>query len=113
MRSDPTETALRDIHHHIELAERFVAGFDQEKFQDDARTVYAVTRCLEIISEASRRLPLSLKERHSTIPWKQMAGAGNVYRHDYEDIAARFVWDTVKLSLPEVRKAVEKELARF
>jgi uncharacterized protein with HEPN domain len=41
-----------------------------------------VTRCLEIISEASRRLPESLKARHPEIPWKQIAGAGNVYRHD-------------------------------
>jgi len=45
-------------------------------------------RCLEIISEASRRLPSSLKERHPSIDWKRMAGAGNVYRHDYEDVAA-------------------------
>src|SRR5215207_4329882 len=57
------------------------------------RTIYAVTRCLEIISEASRRLPEELKARHPSIAWKQMAGAGNVYRHDYEDVAARYVWD--------------------
>jgi uncharacterized protein with HEPN domain len=42
--------------HHIDLATRFVEGFDRASFQDDTRTVYAVTRCLEIISEASRRL---------------------------------------------------------
>jgi hypothetical protein len=27
-----------------------------------------------------------------------MAGAGNVYRHDYEDFAAKLVWDTVQLA---------------
>jgi uncharacterized protein with HEPN domain len=46
-----------------------------------------VTRCLEIISEASRRLPDGLKARHPAIAWKEMAGAGNIYRHDYEDVA--------------------------
>jgi uncharacterized protein with HEPN domain len=35
----------------------FTEGFDYEAFVADPRTVYAVTRCLEIISEASRRLP--------------------------------------------------------
>jgi uncharacterized protein with HEPN domain len=66
--------------------------------------VYAVTRCLEIISEASRRLPDDLKARHPAIGWKQMAGAGNVYRHDYEDVAAEFVWETVQRALPPLRR---------
>jgi uncharacterized protein with HEPN domain len=60
MRSDPALAALRDIAHHIELATRFAAGFTFEAFRDDLRTLYAVTRCLEIVSEASRRLPAEL-----------------------------------------------------
>jgi ribonuclease HepT-like protein len=71
---------------------------------------YAVTRCLEIISEASRRLPDELKARHPRISWKQMAAAGNVYRHDYEDVAAQLVWDTVQQALPPLRAVVEEEL---
>jgi uncharacterized protein with HEPN domain len=55
MPSKSAEIPLRDILHHIDLAGRFVAGIDYAAFHDDARTVYAVTRCLEIISEASRR----------------------------------------------------------
>jgi uncharacterized protein with HEPN domain len=55
-----------------------------------------VTRCLEIISEASRRLPDDLKARHPAIAWKQMAAAGNIYRHDYEDVAASYVWVTLQ-----------------
>jgi uncharacterized protein with HEPN domain len=114
MPSKPSDTALRDIlHHHIELANQFVERFDQAKFQDDARTIYAVTRCLEIISEASRRLPDDLKARHPLIAWKQMAGAGNIYRHDYEDVAARYVWDTVQLALPDLRRVIEHELKRL
>jgi uncharacterized protein with HEPN domain len=97
----------------MDLAARFVAGFDCDTFKDDLRTVYAVTRCLEIISEASRRLPEDLKARHPTIAWKQMAGAGNVYRHDYEDVAAQFVWDTVQRALPSLREVVETEMSRY
>ncbi len=57
MPSKSTVAALRDILHHVDLAARFAAGLDYERFRDDDKTVYAVTRCLEIISEASRRLP--------------------------------------------------------
>ncbi len=113
MPSDPARAALRDILHHIDLAEAFATGFDAASFRDDLRAVYAVTRCLEIISEASRRLPPSLKERHPSIAWKRMAGAGNIYRHDYEDVAANFVWDTVWISLPPLRAVVEQELRRL
>lgn len=92
MLSDAAIAALRDMEHHIRLATHFIAGFDYDTFRDDTRTVVAVTRCLEIISEAPRRLPNELKMRHPSIAWKNIAGAGNVYRHDYEDVAAKLVW---------------------
>ena len=62
--------ALRDMERHIDLAVQFVAGMDYEAFRDDARTLYAVTRCLEIISEASRRLPAEMKARPRRLPGK-------------------------------------------
>lgn len=107
---DSVDAALRDILRHIELAQHFVADTDRLAFQHDVRTVFAVTRCLEIISEASRRLPGDLKARHPLIAWRQMAGAGNVYRHDYEDVAAQYVWETVQSALPPLRRVVEQEL---
>jgi uncharacterized protein with HEPN domain len=112
MPSKRVETPLRDIVHHIDLAEQFVADIDYTAFRDDLRLVYAVTRCLEIISEASRRLPDELKTRHPSIAWKQMARAGNVYRHDYEDVAAQYVWETVQRALPPLRAVIEEELSR-
>jgi uncharacterized protein with HEPN domain len=112
MPSKAVNTALRDIQHHIELALEFSAGFDRAAFRRDIKTVYAVTRCLEIISEASRRLPDGLKARHPAIGWKEMAGAGNVYRHDYEDVTAEFVWETLERALPPLRVVIEIELKR-
>jgi len=110
MPSKLADTALRDILHHIDLATHFAAGFDPTTFHDDLRTVYAVTRCLEIISEASRRLPDELKARHPSIAWKRIAGAGNIYRHNYEDVASRFVWESVQRDLPSLRSVIAHEL---
>ena len=39
-----------------------------------------------------------------------MAAAANVYRHDYEDVAAEFVWDTLERALPPLRVVIEAEL---
>ena len=110
MPSDVEDGALRDILYHIDLALQFTEGCDNESFHADTLRIYAVTRCLEIISEASRRLTDELKARHAGIAWKEMAGAGNVYRHDYADVAARRVWETVMGDLPSLRAVVEQEL---
>lgn len=109
MHSDLADV-LADIAEHIELATRFVSGLSYEDFENDIRTQYAVTRCLEIISEASRRISDDLKTRHPHIPWRNIAGAGNVYRHDYEDVAARLVWETVQIALPPLQVAIKEEM---
>jgi uncharacterized protein with HEPN domain len=109
--SEATVRWLNDIHHHIILAQTFAAGMDYEALSENLCVTYAVTRCLEIISEASRRLPNALKARHPSIEWRDMAAAGNIYRHEYEDVAVREVWDTLSLHLPALRRVIEQELA--
>jgi uncharacterized protein with HEPN domain len=110
MRFNTERSALSDILRQIELAQAFTQDLDEESFSADIMRVYAVTRCLEIISEASRRLSDALKARHSDITWREIAGAGNVYRHDYQEVAAPRVWHTVQLALPPLRAAIEQEL---
>ena len=109
-KSTNPEAYLFHIRENITLATSFVAGFDYEQFRDDQLVFYAVTRALEIISEASRRLPAEMKERHPLIPWVDVAGAGSVYRHDYEDVRQRLVWVTVHKHLPPLLAMVEHEL---
>lgn len=93
------------------MAEGFVANLTYDVFNDDNLHVYAVVRCLEIISEALRRLPDALNARHPSIEWREMAGAGNICRHEYEDVAARRVWRTLTVGLSSLRVVVEQELA--
>jgi len=66
---------LRDILDNIDAIEAFTAGLDFAGFAADLKAVYAVTRALEIISEASRRLPDELKDRHPEIDWPAVAAA--------------------------------------
>jgi uncharacterized protein with HEPN domain len=109
MPSKDTDRVLKAIAYNIDLARRFIDGLSFESFAGDERTVYAVTRCLEIISEASRRLPADLKARYPDVPWSRMAAAGNIYRHDYEDVLATILWTTVKDYLGELERAVRAE----
>lgn len=74
---DPVQR-LRDLVENIDAIASFTAGMDFAGFIDDRKTVYAVVRALEIISEASRRLPEDLKCRHPHIDWNAVAAAGNI-----------------------------------
>jgi len=102
---------LREILQQIDLAEKFASGRSFESLLDDPMPLYAIIRCLEIISEASRRLSDALKSRRHQIPWQEMAAAGNFYRHKYEDVLPRRVWKTLRWDLPPLRRIIEEELA--
>ena len=113
MLSNRAQLALFDIRDNIKLAEEFTAGLSFDAFVKDRRTFYAVTRCLEIISEAARRLPAHVRNRHPELPWRAIMGAGNVYRHDYDNVAVEMVWRTLKGSLEALREAVDSEIYRL
>ena len=70
-------------------------------------SAYAYQRSVSLLLA---RLPDDLKARHPEIAWKDMAGAGNIYRHDYEDVAAQHVWEAVQIDLPPLRAVIEQEL---
>ena len=86
MPSEQDSATLREMLRHIELAEKFAQDRSYEDLHNELMPLFAIVRCLEIISEASRRLSDELKARHSRIPWREMAAAGNFYRHRYEDV---------------------------
>lgn len=104
---------LRDIVDNIDAIEVFTAKMDFATFSADRKTVYAVVRALEIVSEASRRLPSELKDRHPEIDWGAVAAAGNIYRHEYESVDERLIWHTVRHDLGGLRSVASAELERL
>ena len=108
MLSDEDRHYLSDIAWNIDLAFSFIGESTEDSFAADLKTFYAVTRCLEIVSEASRRLSSAFKSTYPEIPWRNVAGSGNIYRHDYEDVAQRVVWRTVQEALPALRDVVTR-----
>ncbi len=92
------------------------AGYDFERFRKDRRVRQLVERNLEIISEASRRLPQPSKDAEPGIPWRAIAGIGNVIRHDYHDTYPTILWETcskdlepLKLALARIRSMIANQ----
>jgi uncharacterized protein with HEPN domain len=111
MPSDAAKTALYTIRENIRLAKRFVDVMTYEQFRVSPLHVYGVTRALEIISEASRRLPDELRERHPHLPWRSIRDVGKLYRHDYDNVLDSYLWATVQDHLSPLADAIETEIA--
>jgi uncharacterized protein with HEPN domain len=78
---------------------------------DKARR-YAAERCVQIISEASRRISARWKHEFPGIPWKQIAGIGNIMRHNYEDVNLEIIVGLRGTRLRELLAAVSSLLER-
>ncbi len=101
---------LSDIIEAITLIQDEIAGVTLGVFAQDKRRRWLVERGLEIISEASRRLPAELKARHPVIPWSKVAGIGNVLRHEYEHVAYDVLWRVVQDDLTVLNRVCQAEL---
>ena len=95
---------LIDISYSIEQIEKFVAGFDFEKFKQDEKTKDAVIMRIGILGEAVNNLPKKLKKEHKEIPWQGIAGMRNKLIHEYFGINVEVVWKTTKEDVPELKK---------
>lgn len=102
---------LLDIINAIELARGAVHGLSQDEFEKDQYKRAAVERFVEIISEASRHLGDDIKARHPDIPWADIAGIGNVLRHEYERVAPPVIWKVVQDRLAPLDEVCKSELA--
>jgi uncharacterized protein with HEPN domain len=107
------EPRLRDINEAIDLIDQDMAGVRLDAFERDLRKRRLVERCIEIISEASRHLDDALEARHPAIPWRKVAGIGNVRRHDYEAVAPDMIRQVVQDDLGALGAACRQELARL
>ena len=88
--------------------ERFVADMSYEQFIKDKKTLNAVVRSIEVIGEASKRLPLSLKAKNSELPWREITGMRDKLIHAYFGMDTETIWKTVKENIPQLKQTIKK-----
>ena len=103
---------LEHILQAIDAVLAYWKGKKRTDFDADELRRAATERHLEIISEASRHIPAKDKADHPQIPWKDIAGIGNVLRHRYDTVSDDRIWEIVTLDLRALGTAVKKMIAK-
>jgi uncharacterized protein with HEPN domain len=97
---DPVD-ALEDILHNMALANEFVGAVrTTEELEADPKTLYSVIRALEIVGEATKSVPPSVRALDPAIPWKEMAGMRDKLIHAYETVDVEILLKTVLEDIP-------------
>jgi uncharacterized protein with HEPN domain len=108
MSKDPIEY-LKHIRDESNFILSFIdKGITKEDFLKDETLKRAIVRSLEIIGEASKKIPGDFKAKWESIKWRNMAGMRDRLIHDYMGINYSIVWDVIKNKIPELNKQISE-----
>jgi len=82
-------------------------------FKDDDKTIFAVIRALEVIGEASKKIPKSIRNKYPQIPWREITGMRDKLIHEYFGVNLKVVWDTVKKDIPHIKPLINEILKKM
>jgi uncharacterized protein with HEPN domain len=99
---------LQDILEAIGAVERFLAGVNFEEFAQNEEKIFAVEKAMEIIGEAVKNLPDSLRSQYPEIPWKNIAGMRDKLVHEYWGTDVNILWRTAQQRVPELKGQVSR-----
>jgi len=102
---------VQDILDSINDIENFIKGMNFNDFKNDRKTINAVIRSIEVIGEASKKIPKSIRERHPDIPWKKIAGMRDKLIHEYFGIDLEILWKVAKEEIKKLEPGIKQILS--
>lgn len=102
---------LREMLEHARKARRFVEGMSFESFGADERTCFATIRPLEVLGEAARSVPPAFRDRHASVPRRQIIGLRDRLIHGDKGVNHDIVWRTIPEELPVLEPQLDQLLS--
>ncbi len=113
MPSDRDAERLGHIIDNIDRIDDHLNRLTFAQFTDDLKTIDAVERCLQRITEAAIRIGAErMSEIAPDVPFHEVRGLGNALRHEYEKLDLTTLWNTVSDDLPSLRAACVVALSK-
>ncbi len=108
---DPKEK-LRDILSAIAAIERYQTVSYENLENNELLPVWFV-RHLEIIGEAARALPQTVREMAPNVPWSEIIGLRTILVHQYFKVDLAIVWEVVQRDIPNLKPQIVKLLEQL
>ena len=94
----------------ISAIELFMSSTSKDSFYNDKMCYSAVLYNLQIMAESTKRIPEKIKQKHPTIPWKDIVGFRNILVHEYlEGLDNNIIWHIISSELPLLKSAMLQE----
>ena len=104
---------VKDIHEAVVRVAEFISDMSFKDFKEDVKTAYAVVRALEIIGEATKMVPDTIRAKHPSVPWRLIAGMRDKLIHHYFGVDLKVVWKTATEDLPGLEVQIKEVLQDF
>lgn len=101
---------LADIQQAADSILAFTEGMTGEQFSQDRKTLYAVVRAFEIVGEATKKVPMPVRKRHTKVPWRLMAGMRDKLIHECFGVNHQVLWKTVQTDIPRLQVQIAEVL---
>jgi len=105
--------SLRQMLDAAQKAIQFTRDIDFEGFKNDELKILAITRLLEILGEAARRVSQHLRSDHPEVEWREIIGARDRIIHGYDTVDLDRVWRICREDLLALTTKLRKILAEI